>query len=727
MTYDEMNNLTSVKDPMNNTTIYTYDDKGNLVGVLAPEDVKFNMTVDDKGLPTEITNAMGVKTRFMYNDFGNLVKMTLPALGLSSEAAYDDASRLTSTTDALERIRSFEYNKNDYLTSETDAMEHTTSYGYDANDNLITITNAKGGVTTMSYDNATDWLTSVKFAGARKQYDYNEDGTLNSFTKPDGTTLSYSYDELGRMTSDGVNSYSYDNKLRLSSISGNGKKITFSYDGFNRITGTECDNHINSYAYDDNGNCTKVNDVEYDYDGLNRLSSVKFDGKTITYSYRKDSQLEKVSYPNGMNTEFGYDEVGRLTSKLTKLNNGTVVAGYNYTLDKVGNIISQTTKEPYNQMVLADEDVSYTYNEANRITQAGSISFEFDANGNTTKRGSESYIWDVKDCLTEDGSASITYNPLGLIASYGDITFTTDPLGIGNVLSDTRSGAEYIYGNGLEARIKNGKVSYYVTDVRGSVVAIVDESGNITHKYQYDGFGKVTQKEEADYNPFQYVGKYGVMFLNDHLYYMRARHYDPTIGRFLSEDPIWSTNLYPYAENNPIMGIDPRGERMEYYHKASGVTGYIDKDPDNSDIARIYFINKEGKTGRCLDDLAVENEITDVLTKASQMYISEDDEYRYDHHHPIKSFRKYAATLYGEVINPYGYFKVYDQDGNIVKKGKENSIMEKARRVVIDNKERKGCDGNYYKLSVDDGFKPLVVTPWNLGDYRFSSQINVNP
>ena len=50
------------------------------------------------------------------------------------------------------------------------------------------------------------------------------------------------------------------------------------------------------------------------------------------------------------------------------------------------------------------------------------------------------------------------------------------------------------------------------------------------------------------------------MYLSDHLYYMRARHYDPTIGRFLSEDPIWSTNLYHYAENNPVMWMDPKGE-----------------------------------------------------------------------------------------------------------------------------------------------------------------------
>ena len=668
MTYDEKNNLTSYTDPMNNTTTYTYDTNGNLVEVASPiAGIKTSITIGEKGLPAEVRNAMNVVTRYEYNKYGNTVGVSLPALGISSTAEYDDASRLVSMTDALERTTSFTYNDNDLLTTETDPDFNTTTYAYDKNDNLTSITNAEGGVTSMVYDNATDWLTSVEFGEATKQYSYNDDGTLDSYTKPDGETLSYRYDALGRVVSDGVNSYTYDDKLRLKSISAGGKTLSLNYDGFNRITGTSYSGYSNSYTYDNNGNRKTFNGTTYEYDKLNRLTSVTFSGKTINYTYRNDSQLSTVAYPNGMTTSFEYDEVGRLTSKQTTLSNGTIVASYEYELDNVGNILEQTSVEPYGDINLTSEDVSYDYNDANRITQAGNISFEFDANGNTTRRGNEAYSWDKLDRLTTAGSTEITYDPLGLIASYGNITFTTDPLGMGNVTGDSE-GNRYIYGNGLEARIKNGKVSYYVTDFRGSVVAIVDENGTITHKYQYDEFGKVTQKQEADYNPFQYVGKYGVMYLNDHQYYMRARHYDPTIGRFLSEDPIWSTNLYPYADNNPVMGIDPEGMLSWTVGNYKGtITHYNGED-------QVFMIGPESPRGEYISldkELSGDpGKVMDVLREARKYRIYQYTNNKgkvHTEYYEQNGDRSYNPTL---LIHPFTW---------------SSHISPEARQALLDN------------------------------------------
>ena len=69
---------------------------------------------------------------------------------------------------------------------------------------------------------------------------------------------------------------------------------------------------------------------------------------------------------------------------------------------------------------------------------------------------------------------------------------------------------------------------------------------------------------KEDKNPFRYCGEY--FDLSSGTYYLRARYYDPTIGRFISEDSFrgnsnnsLTLNLYTYCGNNPIRHYDPDG------------------------------------------------------------------------------------------------------------------------------------------------------------------------
>jgi len=94
----------------------------------------------------------------------------------------------------------------------------------------------------------------------------------------------------------------------------------------------------------------------------------------------------------------------------------------------------------------------------------------------------------------------------------------------------------------------------------------------VVQAYVYDDWGKVRNELNAnDDNPFKYVGQLGVMYERNDLYYMRARYYDNEIGRFISEDPIWFINLYPYSLNNPISHMDPSGKIVPLIGVAIGV------------------------------------------------------------------------------------------------------------------------------------------------------------
>ena len=81
---------------------------------------------------------------------------------------------------------------------------------------------------------------------------------------------------------------------------------------------------------------------------------------------------------------------------------------------------------------------------------------------------------------------------------------------------------------------------------------------NSSNTYTYDAFGNQTNDIANDTNPFRYNGEY---FDNETGYiYLRARYYDPSIGRFTTEDPIKDgLNWYGYCSNNPVMFVDPSG------------------------------------------------------------------------------------------------------------------------------------------------------------------------
>ena len=102
--------------------------------------------------------------------------------------------------------------------------------------------------------------------------------------------------------------------------------------------------------------------------------------------------------------------------------------------------------------------------------------------------------------------------------------------------------------------------SYYEQDGIGSVSALSNSSGALASTYTYDSFGGLGGSTGTLTNPFRYTGR--EFDSETGIYQYRARYYDTSIGRFISEDPIGfrgGANFYRYVFNSPTGLVDPWG------------------------------------------------------------------------------------------------------------------------------------------------------------------------
>jgi RHS repeat-associated protein len=345
------------------------------------------------------------------------------------------------------------------------------------------------------------------------------------------------------------------------------------------------------------------------------FSVVSNDGETIhlTYSYDKSENTTYVTdrVNSGFNKSFTYDGLSRVTSarfpNYASLSPRPSNGGGSITYSKRGDILTHYE--------LGVDRHSQSYNSRQQLTSSTnpSKSYTYDSRGRLTadslRKMTYRYNDDMIKLVTNNATINYLYDDGGMrikkvITPKNGTSHTTYYMYSGNnLMFEASSGAgknniskEYIYSNGNLVATRNVKTeagcvsncspaidyTYFHFDPLRSTVAVSDDYGNLTRE-RYNIYGSPIDLEDSQNSEIN--KKTDVRFAGhvtddeSGLIYMGARYYDPSLGRFISVDPIGfkgsniqSFNRYAYANNNPNKFIDPDGKmavQVFLYNKAT--------------------------------------------------------------------------------------------------------------------------------------------------------------
>jgi len=229
------------------------------------------------------------------------------------------------------------------------------------------------------------------------------------------------------------------------------------------------------------------------------------------------------------------------------------------------------------------EITQYSYDAENQLIEVSktgmTASYRYDGLGRRIEKEVNGvivrFIYDETNIIMEyDGSNM-------LIASYTFGSFVDEPL----------------------IMYRGGENYYYHSDKLGSIMEISDNTGVVVKAYAYDSYGNIVLETGSLENTFTYTGR--EFDVETGHYYYRARYYDPSIARFIQEDPIGfiagDINIYNYVQNSPLDFTDPFGLK-----KVPGCTkhGYVQVGgigcvPDDYSPFDFLFEPKCGSTPNC--------------------------------------------------------------------------------------------------------------------------------
>jgi RHS repeat-associated protein len=666
--YDANDLLISVTDALSGTTAYTYNDADHRASVTDARGNKTTFAYDAAGRMIAATDALGKTTQFAYDANGNLTAATNPlghttayaydalghrvgttdALGYVTQIAYDALGRVISRIDAKGRVTAYTYDALGRLTQVTDPASGTVSYTYDAVGNKLTFTDPNGHVATFGYDALNRLTDRTDPLGHTYHFAYDEAGNLAERTDASNQKTAYQYDGNNHLTridypNAGKVQFGYDetgNRIQMIDSVGTG---AYAYDALNRLTqSTDGYGQTVGYEYDAAGNRTALvypdgKRVSYAYDALNRMAKVTdWLGGVTAYAYDAAGNLASGTLPNGAQASYAYDNAERLIQLANAKPDASVLASYTLTLDAVGNRTGVDRTEPL-APVFASRSDAYAHDTDNRLTQINGSVVTHDPNGNLTAGPDGDYAFDFEDRLINAPDYLYVYDGAGRrLQRTNGIETTRYALDIGGALTQVLAESDgagnpkayYVYGLGLISRIAStGEARYYHYDPIGSTVALTDLNGQTTDRYAYDPFGVPLASDGVTSNPFRYVGQHGLMHEGNGLYYVRARYYDPALGRFINKDPFpgdvgdgQGLHRYTYGVNNPVRFVDVSGLSI----KEMG-SQYGSDMPHQSIIATKRHWSSEEAHQRYLNALRQSQQMANEALQAQEDYIKTID------------------------------------------------------------------------------------------------------